>query len=274
MTDTTEPATLTAPRPLALVTGASSGIGLELAQQLGAQGFDLVIAAEDAGIQIAAEGLRDTGAAVVAVQVDLRLPAGVDELWTATRGTGRDVAVAAVNAGVGVGGPFLDTDVEDEVALVDLNVSSTVRLTKLVLRDMTARGTGRVLLTSSVVSTMPGSFQAVYGASKAFVQSFAEALQEELRDTGVTVTSLMPGPTDTAFFDRAGMSDTPLGRADKDDPAQVAAQGVAALLAGRARVVAGSVTTKAQGLAGKVLPDALKAKLHRAVAEPDDHRDG
>lgn len=274
MTDTTEPSTLLAPRPLALVTGASSGIGLELAQQLGEQGFDLVVAAEDVGIEIAAEGLRGTGAAVVAVQVDLRPAAGVDELWAAVTGTGRDLDVAAVNAGVGVGGPFLETDVEAEAGLIQLNVVSTVRLTKLVLQAMTTRGSGRLLLTSSVVSAMPGSFQAVYGASKAFVQSFGEALQEELRDSEVTITTLQPGPTDTDFFDRAGMADTPVGRKDKDDPAAVAAQGVEALLAGRATVVAGSVASKAQGLAAKVLPDALTAKLHRAIAEPDQPRDG
>lgn len=274
MTDTTEPSTLLAPRPLALVTGASSGIGLELAQQLGEQGFDLVVTAEDVGLEIAAEGLRGTGAAVLAVQVDLRPAAGVDELWAAVTGTGRDLDVAAVNAGVGVGGPFLETDVEAEAGLIQLNVVSTVRLTKLVLQAMTTRGSGRLLLTSSVVSAMPGSFQAVYGASKAFVQSFGEALQEELRDSEVTITTLQPGPTATDFFDRAGMADTPVGRKDKDDPAAVAAQGVEALLAGRATVVAGSVASKAQGLAANVLPDALTAKLHRAIAEPDQPRDG
>ncbi|WP_380164038.1 SDR family NAD(P)-dependent oxidoreductase [Jannaschia sp. R86511] len=273
MTDTTDPTTLTAPRPLALVTGASSGIGLELARELAEAGHDLVVAAEDAGLEIAAEGLREAGGAVQPVRVDLRSAAGVDELWAAVRGTGRDLDVAAVNAGVGVGGPFLETDVEAEVALVDLNVTSTVRLTKLVLRTMAARGTGRVLLTSSVVADVPGTYQAVYGASKAFVLSFAEALQEELRGSDVTITALLPGPTDTAFFERAGMLDTPVGRAAKDDPADVAAQGVAALLAGRSKVVAGSVASKAQGLAGRVLPDALLAKVHRAVAQPDDRRE-
>jgi uncharacterized protein len=131
-----------------------------------------------------------------------------------------------------------------------------------------ARDEGRVLFTSSIASTMPGSFQAVYNASKSFVQSFAEALVEELKESQVTVTSLMPGPTDTEFFDRAEMQDTAVGSGSKDDPAQVAAQGFRALMAGEQKVVAGSLSTKAQGLANKVLPDGLKAKAHRRMAEP------
>jgi short-subunit dehydrogenase len=255
-------------RPLALVTGASSGIGRELAQQFAEHGFDLVVNAENDSVYAAAVELRATGADVRAVRADLRTAAGVEQLWSAVTATGRPLDAAALNAGVGKGGAFLDTELADELAIIDLNVTSTVRLAKHVLREMTARKEGRVLVTSSVASTMPGSFQAVYNASKSFLQSFAEALQEELRDTGVTVTSLMPGPTETDFFRRADMEDTRVGASSKDDPAQVARQGFEALMKGERRVVAGSPGTKAQEAAGKVLPDALKAKAHRRMAEP------
>ena len=187
-------------RPLALVTGASSGIGLELAKQFAENGFDLLINAEDDRLVAAATALAATGADVHTVRADLRTPEGVRQVHSAVTASGRPLAAAALNAGVGRGGAFLDIDIADDVEIIDLNVTSTVRLAKLVLRDMAARDEGRVLITSSIASTMPGSFQAVYNASKSFLQSFAEALQNELKDTGITITSLMPGPTATDFF--------------------------------------------------------------------------
>jgi uncharacterized protein len=261
---------MTDDKPLALVTGASSGIGLELARQFGEHGFDLVVAAEDAGLSAAADELRGTGADVQPVQVNLRSPDGVAQLYSAAASLGRPLDAVALNAGVGRGGAFLDTDLADEQEIIDLNVSSTVHLAKLVLRDMAARNEGRVLITSSIASTMPGSFQAVYNASKSFLQSFAEALQNELKDTGVTITSLMPGPTETNFFERADMMDTEVGQSAKDDPAQVAKQGFEALMKGEDKLVAGSLKTKAQGVANKVLPDKLKAAAHRQMAEPQE----
>ena len=254
-------------RNLALVTGASSGIGLELARQFAGHDFDVVVTAEDAELAAAAEQLRLGGTTVQPVQADLRTPAGVESVWAAVQATGRPLA-AALNAGVGQGGPFVENELEKELEIIDLNVTSTVRLTKLVLRDMVARNEGRLLITSSIASTMPGSFQAVYNASKSFLQSFAEALVEELRDSAVTVTSLMPGPTETEFFDRAEMQDTRVGAGKKDDPAQVAKQGFEALMAGEDKVVAGSLMTKVQGAANAVLPDRLKSRAHRQMAEP------
>jgi short-subunit dehydrogenase len=189
-------------------------------------------------------------------------------VWAAVGAAGRPLAAAALNAGVGQGGAFVDTDIADEQEIIDTNVSSTVRLAKLVLRDMNGRGEGRVLFTSSIASTIPGSFQAVYNASKSFVQSFAEALQEELKDSGVTITSLMPGPTETNFFHRAEMDDTSVGAGSKDSAAQVAKQGFEALMKGDKKIVAGGFGTKAQGLAAKVLPDSVKGVMHRNMAEP------
>jgi uncharacterized protein len=257
-------------KPLALVTGASSGIGLELARKFAADDFDLVVTAEDAELAAAAADLRSTGAVVHEVRADLRSDDGVRQLWAEVIGLGRPLDAAALNAGIGRGGAFLDTDLQDEFDVIDLNVRSTVHLAKLVLRDMATRDRGKVLVTSSIASTMPGSFQAVYNASKSFLQSFTEALQEELKDTGITLTSLMPGPTETEFFERADMLDTRVGRSKKDDAAQVAKQGFDALMRGANKIVAGSLMTKAQGLANKVLPDSLKAKAHRQMAEPKE----
>lgn len=261
-------------RPLAAVTGASSGIGLELAREFAEHGFDLVIAAENVGVETAAAQLSaSTGADVMAVRVDLARPDGPEILYRRIQDTGRPLDAIALNAGVGAGGAFASnagdaTELADELQIVDLNVRSTVHLAKLVLRDMVARNQGRVLFTSSIASTMPGAFQAVYNASKSFVQSFALALRNELKDTDVTVTSLMPGPTDTEFFERADMLDTKIGADDKDDPADVARDGFEALMAGKERVVSHSAKTKAQGRGSRFLPDSVKAQMHRQMAEP------
>jgi uncharacterized protein len=252
------------------VTGASSGIGLELAKQFAGHGYDLVMTAEDDELEPAGELVRTAeDVQVQTVKADLRTSAGVEHLDSAVSATGRPLAAAALNAGVGQGGAFVDIDLADDMEIIQLNVTSTVHLAKLLLRDMVERGEGRMLITSSIASTMPGTFQAVYNASKSFVQSFAEALREELKDTGVSVTSLMPGPTETEFFERADMEDTRVGRSSKDDPAVVAEQAFEALMDGEQKVVAGSLKTKAQGLANRVLPDKVKAATHRQMAEPD-----
>jgi uncharacterized protein len=255
-------------RPLALVTGASSGIGLELAKQFARNGFDLIVAAEDVELDDAVEELRGLGVAVAPVSVDLTRRDDVERLVAAVRGSGRPLDAAALNAGVGVGGPFAENDVEAELGVVELNCASTVQLAKAVVQDMTARGEGRILFTSSVASQAPQPFQAVYGASKAFVQSFALALREELTDTGVTVTALLPGPTETEFFERAGLEDTKVGAADKDDPAQVARQGFEGLMKGEASVFGGSLTNRAMGRLSALTPDSLGAKATRPMAEP------
>jgi uncharacterized protein len=260
----------TANRPLALVTGASSGIGEELAKQFAENGFDLIIAAEDVGIHAVAAKLEGPRTSVHTVQGDLADPQGVNSLYERVRTLGRQLDAAALNAGIGAGGAFVGgTRLEDELQIVDLNVRSTVHLAKLVLGDMVARGEGKVLFTSSIASTMPGSFQAVYNASKSFVQSFALALRNELKDSGVTITALMPGPTDTEFFERADMLDTKVGAGEKDDPADVARDGFRALMSGEERVVSASLKTKLQARASRVLPDSAKAEVHRRMAEPD-----
>lgn len=253
---------------LALVTGASSGIGFELAKQFAQHGYDLVVSADDDAIHDVPDRLSQWSASVQPVQVDLRRPEGVEHVYESAIEGDRVLAAAALNAGIGRGEMFLKSELADDLSIVDLNVRSTVHLAKLVLRDMANRDTGKVLFTSSIASQMPGSYQPIYNASKSFIQSFAEALQDELRDTAITVTSLMPGPTDTNFFGRAKMVDSLMGKGPKDDPAKVARQGFEALMRGDQRVVAGSVLVKAMGLANRVLPDQIKAVGNRVMSRP------
>jgi len=257
-------------KPLAAVTGASSGIGYELAKVFAENDYDLLINAEDDRLEGAQGSLATNGTKVEAVRADLSKPKGVEQLYAAIQKSGRPVDALALNAGIGEGGDFArQTDLDQELELIDLNVRSTVHLSKLVISDMVRRGQGRVLFTSSIASTMPGTFQAVYNASKSFVQSFALAIRRELRGTGVTVTSLMPGPTETDFFRRAHMEDTRVGSSDqKDDPAEVARQGFEALMQGKERVVPGSLVNRLLAYGGRLMPEKAKAEAHRLMAEP------
>jgi uncharacterized protein len=256
---------------LAVVTGASTGIGRALAQEFAEHGFDVVVVAEEARIQEAALELGATGRRVIPVQADLTTAEGVQAVWTAVTATGRTPYAAALNAGIGVNGRFDQTPLEDDLALVDLNVRSTVHLAKLLTRAMVDAGEGRLLVTSSIAAVAPGPYHATYAASKAFVHSFAEGIRVELKDTGVTVTSLMPGPTHTEFFSRAHMEDTRIGQMeDKDDARDVAKDGYDAMMAGKSSVVAGSFRNRIQAELGTHLPDALAAPLLARMTRPQD----
>jgi short-subunit dehydrogenase len=256
-------------RPFAVVTGASSGIGLELAKVFARNGYDVMIASEDLGINQAAREIEALGVGVEPVIVDLAKYEGVEELCMYIEKTGRPVDVVAINAGVGVGGDFTsETSLEAELDVIALNVTSSVHLAKRLLPAMVARNEGKVLFTSSIAGVMPAPFEAVYGASKAFIQSFSESLYNELKQTNITVTALQPGPTETNFFHRAGMDDTKVAQQKKDDPAQVAQQGFDALMAGKDHVVAGSVKSKMQAGMAKVVPQTTSAERHRRMSEP------
>jgi len=258
----------TVARPLALVTGASSGIGRELAKQFASNGFDVIVAAEDDAITEAAIELRASGVTAEPVQVDLSLAEGVEELYLRATEGGRRLDAVAINAELGTSGDFArDDDLESELRLVDLNVRSAVHLAKRVLHDMAERGTGRVLFTSTA-GTVPGPHHVVYAASTAFLRSFAEALRYELRDTDVTVTALLPGATDTDFFARADMEDSKAADGKKDDPADVARDGFEALMRGDDKVVAGSFRNKAAAAAARILPEQAKAGLQGRNARP------
>lgn len=256
-------------RLFAVVTGASSGIGYELAKVFAKNGYDLLIAAENERLEDASKDLSGL-AEVKTVQVDLADYEGVQKLWSAVEATGRKVDAIAINAGVGVGGRFAETDLEEELNLVQLNVTSVVHLAKLAVRHMVSNGSGKILITSSIAAEMPAPLEAVYGASKAFDLSFAKALNYELKDSGITVTALQPGPTDTDFFRRAHMEDTKVGSEGKhtNDPAEVAEQGYDALMNGKDHVFASSFKTKAQGGLSKFMPESVKAAMHEKQAEP------
>jgi len=256
-------------RQFAVVTGASSGIGYELAKQFARNGFDVLITSEDGTLSEAAKSIAAEGGMTTEFRADLSTPEGVEELYGHLRSLNRPVDAVALNAGVGSGGDFArGTSLKDDLYVIDLNVRSTVHLAKLILRDMVERNEGKILFTSSIAATMPGTFNAVYNASKAFVQSFSQAIRNELKETGITITALMPGPTDTNFFERAGMEDTKVGAEKKDDPADVAKAGFEALMAGKDHVIAGSFSNKVQATMAHVLPDTTLAELHRKEAEP------
>lgn len=260
-------------RPLAVVTGASSGIGYELAREFAERDFDVLAVAENEEITRVPGKLERPGVQVTAIRADLTRPAEVDGLAEKITALGRPVGVLAINAGVGVSGGFVrDTVLDDQLTVVDLNVRSAVQLAKRLLPAMVDRGKGRVLFTSSIAATMPGPFQAVYHGSKAFLQSFAQGLREELRGSGVTVTSVMPGPTATRFFVRAGMLDTKLGAGPKDSAADVAKQAVEATLAGKDHVVTGSLRNKVQSVVSHVVPDRILTAVGRRMSAPGTAR--
>jgi len=250
---------------LAVVTGASSGIGFELAQIAAEQGYDLVVAADEPLIDASAADFRQHGTEVKAVEVDLATFEGVDRLLAAT--AGRKIDLLCANAGRGIGRDFLSQDPAEWRRVIDTNITGTVYLLQQVLQQMVDQGEGKVLITGSIAGFMPGTFQAVYSGTKAFIDSFSFALRNELKDSGVTVTCLMPGATDTNFFSRADMLDTKVGTEDKADPADVAKDGYEAMKNGEDKVVSG-LKNKLQAAMANVVPDAALAEQHRKMAEP------
>jgi uncharacterized protein len=256
---------MSATRPFAIVTGASTGIGFELAKRCAKEGYDLLIAADEPAIEQAAALLRGVGAAVEALQADLATTEGVDKLYAAAKG--RTVDALLANAGRGLGHAFLDQDFAKARRVIDTNVTGTVYLIHKVGNDMRRRNTGKILITGSIAGFIPGSFQAVYNGTKAFLNSFSFALREELKDTKVTVTCLMPGATDTEFFRRAEMLDTDVGTTEKDDAAEVASNGFEAMIKGEGDIVSG-IKNKVQSAVANVLPAGVLASQHRKMAEP------
>ena len=255
------------PAKLAVITGASTGIGFELAHLAADNGYDLIVAADEELIEAAAADFRTKGVEVTAVQADLATLEGVDQLIAAANG--RRIDLLCANAGTGTGGPFLDQDVEKWRHSVDTNVTGTLYLLQRVLRDMVARNDGKILVTGSIAGYIPGSFNAVYNGTKALIDNVTEAIRNEIQDVkGVTLTTLMPGATDTEFFARAGMLDTDVGQdPNKADAAKVAVDGWDALMAGKGHIVSGW-KNKAQVAAAGVVPQSVLAQQHRKMAEP------
>lgn len=258
--------TPTSSRPLAIVTGASTGIGYELAKECARNGFDLLVAADESSIQQAAQDFQALGVSADAVEADLATTEGVDKLLAATGG--RPVAALLANAGRGLGKGFLDQDFDAARHVVETNITGTIYLIQKVGREMRSRNEGKILITGSIAGFMPGTYQAVYNGTKAFLDSFSFALRHELKDTGVTVSCLMPGATETEFFERADMADdTKVGTQKKDDAAKVAKDGFDAMMAGKGDVVSGWMN-KLQSAIANVLPAGMVAEQHRSMAEP------
>ncbi|MCC4251345.1 MAG: SDR family NAD(P)-dependent oxidoreductase [Pseudomonadota bacterium] len=253
-------------KPLAIITGASTGIGFELAHIAAREGYDLLVVADEPLIDAAADDLRRHGGDVRSVEADLATLDGVDQLLAAAGD--RPVDLLCANAGTGTGHAFLEQDVALWRRSIDTNITGTVYLLQKLLRAMVARNAGKVLITGSIAGFIPGSFNAVYNSTKSFINNFADAIRDELKDAdGVTITTLMPGATDTEFFARAGMLDTDVGTREKADPAKVAQDGWDALMKGEAHIVSGW-KNKLQAAAAHVTPAAILAQQHRAMAEP------
>jgi short-subunit dehydrogenase len=252
-------------RPLAVVTGASSGIGFELAYCCAKAGFDLLIAADEPTIEDAARFLSKTGATVEALHTDLAQMQGVDSLCLALRE--RPVAALLANAGQGLGKAFLDQDWNDIIQVLDTNVTGTLYLIHRVGRGMVEAGEGRILITGSIAGLMPGTYQAVYNGTKALLDNFSFALRAELKDSGVTVTCLMPGATETEFFERADLMDTKVGVSKKQAADEVAQLGFDAMMRGEGEVVAGW-NNKLRAAIAHILPAETLAEMHRGMAEP------
>ena len=258
--------------PFAIITGASTGIGFELATLAAKNGYDILVVADEPLIEAAAEDFRQFGTEVRSIEADLSTLQGVDELLEAAEG--RPVDLLCANAGRGLGHAFLEQRVEDWRRMVDTNIVGTSYLLQKVLADMVARNSGKVLVTGSIAGYIPGAFQAVYNGTKAFVDSFVAAIQNEIKDAdGVSLTNLMPGPVDTEFFARGDMLDTSVGSdPKKSDPADVARDGWDALMAGKTQVVSGW-KNKIQSAVANVTPNAVLAERHRAMAEPGSAKD-
>lgn len=259
-----------ADRPLVVVTGATAGIGRELARIFAGNGFDVVVSAEDERVEGVADELRKTsGVQAYGVRSDLATFDGREQLVDAVAALARPIDVLVLNAGVGVTGDFArDTDLRDHLRLIDLNVGSTVHLARRFAPAMIARKAGRILITSSVAVSTPVPYQSTYAASKAFVHSFAQALRSELADDGVTVTALQPGGTDTEFWARSGAEDSQITRADMSDPADIAQAGYDATMRGDDHVIAGKLSHKLAEKVGAVLPDKLSARLTATATRP------
>jgi uncharacterized protein len=252
--------------PFAVVTGGSSGIGYELARQCLKNGFDVLIVADEPEIVDAGARLtNETGKTVETLEADLATAEGIDQLEAAIKG--RPVAALLANAGRGLGEGFLEQDFGDVRRVIDTNVTGTIDLIQRVATDMRRRGEGRILITGSIAGFIPGSFQAVYSATKAFIDSFSLALRNELKDTGITVTCLMPGATETEFFERANMLDTKVGQAKKADAADVAELGFEAMMKGEADIVTGW-KNKMQVAMSRIAPASVMAEQHRKQAQP------
>ena len=263
---------MTTTRPLAMVTGGSSGIGLELAKQFAQHGYDVAISGSSDKVFAAATTLKELGTDAFPFQADAGTYDGVEAFWQFIADLNRPLEAAALNVGIGQGGAFVDNDLDDELKLIAINITGTVHMAKRVVQHMVPNGRGRILVVSSISASTPTPFETVYGPSKAFGFSFAESLREELRETGVTVTALLPGATDSEFHANAGMGNTRFGdNSWKNDKTDVARQGFDALMADEDHVVGGDAKTKQIFLDNQTVPEPVKAAKQAESTRPRNH---
>jgi short-subunit dehydrogenase len=254
-----------------LITGATSGIGYELAKLFAKNGYNLVIVARhQLELEKVSKELKDlNNIAVIPIAKDLFERSAAFELYEQVKTNGIEIGILVNDAGQGHYGLFVDTDLEKELNIIQLNISSLVVLTKLFLKDMVKRGEGKILNLSSIASKAPGPWQSVYHGTKAFVQSFTEAIREEVKDSGVVVTALLPGVTDTDFFRKANMEASKMvqDKSKMADPADVAKDGYEALMEGKDMVISG-VKNKVQVGMNNITPDNMSAKQMGKQQEP------
>jgi short-subunit dehydrogenase len=249
-------------RPTALVTGASGGIGAELARVLAREGHDLVLVARSREpLEALAREVRDRfGAAARAIPADLQAPGAAREVHARATADGAEVDVLVNNAGFGLHGPFVELDAAEQTAMIQLNVVALTELTRAFAPEMVRRRRGRILMLGSTAAFQPGPHMAVYCATKAYVLSLSEALAQELRGSGVTVTCVCPGATETGFAARAGNGDTRLFRAGTMSPRAVAETAWRALARGRALVVPG-VRNRVMAASTRLVPISAAARV-------------
>ncbi|MBY0215313.1 SDR family oxidoreductase [Paenibacillus illinoisensis] len=253
-------------KPLAMITGSSSGLGLELAKQFAQNGYDVAISGSSDRIFEAAETLREYGIEAYPLKADASTYDGVEDFWTFVSKLDRPVDAAVLNVGVGLGGAFVDTDLDDELRLISINITGLVHMTKRVVKHMISHKNGKILIVSSISATQPTPYETVYGPSKAFGFSFAESLRQELLETGITITALLPGATDTNFHSNAGMGSSQIGSSKKNDKTLVAKQGYEALMNNEDHVVGGDAETKQIAIDNRTIPEPVKAARHAKQA--------
>ncbi|WP_439882928.1 SDR family NAD(P)-dependent oxidoreductase [Pontibacter sp. MBLB2868] len=258
-----------------LITGASNGFGMEFAKLFAQDGYNLILVARSTerlrklGYQLQEEHQLEH---VCIITSDLSRPEAPKEVYDEVKKSGIHVDILINNAGAGVHGFFYETDLEREKAIMQLNMNTPVELTKLFLQDMRKRGEGKILNMASVVSFMPSPLMTIYGATKAFMLSFSEALTNELKDTGITVTALCPGASNTMFFRRAGAAHTRAANGSLSEPDEVAKDGYDALMNGESRVVSG-LKNKLQTSSSNIMPDMALASNMRHMMEDQDEED-
>lgn len=257
-------------KPCALITGASEGIGFELAKLFAADGYNLILVARnEQRLNNSAAQLRQNGVEVITISKDLFSREAAFELYNEVKAQGHQVDVLVNDAGQGLYGEFKDTDINRELSIIDLNIASLVILTKSFLQDMVARNEGKILNLASIASKVPGPWQSVYHGTKAFVLSFTEAIREELKDTNITVTALLPGATDTDFFNKAEMQESKIlqDKSALSDPADVAKDGYDALQSDKDKVISG-FKNKVQIAMSNITPDSAVAHMMNEQQKP------